>query len=79
MKKNNAYIRSNIVKTNIFHYFKRKIAVYVINVTKNPSIFKIKRAESMHFVTSSVYLHSSNTNNRWLTTNQIDSFQRIVV
>ena len=42
-------IRSNIVNTNIFHYFKRKITIYVIklNGMKN-------------FVTSSVYLYSNN-------------------
>ena len=33
-------IRSNILNKNIFHYFKREIAIYVINFTKNPSIFK---------------------------------------
>ena len=29
------------------HCFKRKMAVYVINCTKNPSIFKIKRDENI--------------------------------
>ena len=69
-----------IVNTNIFHYFKRKTAMYVINCTKN---FKIKMSKAFskldgmkHFVTSSVYLYS---NNRWLTSNQIASLQRIVV
>ena len=36
-------MRSNIVNTNIFYYFKLKIAIYVIHFTKNPSIIKIKR------------------------------------
>ena len=40
-------IRSNIVNTNIFHYFKREVAIYVTNFTKNPSIFKIKRDENI--------------------------------
>ena len=41
-------IRSNIVNTNIFHYFKRKIAIYVMNFTKNLSkIFKIKQDENI--------------------------------
>ena len=34
-----------IVNTNIVHYFKRKIAIYVVDFTKNPSILKIKRDE----------------------------------
>ena len=33
--------------TNIFHYFERKITIYVMNFTKNPSIFKIKRDENI--------------------------------
>ena len=36
-------MRSNIVNTNIFYYFKLKIAIYVTHFTKNPSIIKIKR------------------------------------
>ena len=32
------FIKSNIVTTNIFHYFKQNIEIYVINFTKNPSI-----------------------------------------
>ena len=40
-------IRSNMVNTNVFHYFKWKIAMYVVNFTKNPSIFKIKRDENI--------------------------------
>ena len=40
-------IGSNIVNTNIFYYFKRKIAIYVMNFTKNLSIFKIKRDENI--------------------------------
>ena len=40
-------IRSNIVNTNVLHYFKRKIGIYVIKFTKKPSIFKIKRNENI--------------------------------
>ena len=40
-------IRSKIVNTSIFHYFKRKIAIYVTNFTKNPNIFKIERDENI--------------------------------
>ena len=40
-------VKSNIVNTNIFPYFKRKIAIYVTNFTKNLSIFKIKRDENI--------------------------------
>ena len=61
-------IRPNIVNTNVFHYFKRKIAVYVINFTKNPSIFKTKQNENILYF-----------NDKWLTTNQIASLQRIIV
>ena len=38
---------SNIVNTNISHYFKRKIAIYIINITRNPNIFRIKRDENI--------------------------------
>ena len=40
-------IKSNIFNTNISHYCKQKIAIYVMNFTKNPSIFKIKRDKNI--------------------------------
>ena len=81
-------IRSNIVSTNIFHHFMQKITIYVINFTKNPNIFKIKRDDGMCIYTlitdglqpiklllfKELYIFS---NSRWLTTNQIASFQKL--
>ena len=41
------FIKSNIVNTNNFYNFRRKIAIYVINFTKNLSIFKIERDKNI--------------------------------
>ena len=46
---------SNIVNTNIFHYFKRKITIYVLNFTQNSSIFKIKRNENISWRNLCIY------------------------
>ena len=47
LKKNVHPIRSNIVNTNIFRYFKRKTTIYVINFKENLNIFKIERDKNI--------------------------------